>query len=74
MFFPVPEEIVYSFFNLLFGIFWKSINLAYVSQLAEKDLVYEYVFTSQRESHFVPNMDFFAIRSPILSYLELSGI
>ena len=74
VFFPVPGEIVNSFFNFLFGIFWKNINLAYVSQLAEKDLIYDCVFTSQRESHSVTDMDFFAIRSPILSRLELSGI
>ena len=58
--FPVSEEIVYSFFNLFFDIFWNSINLAYVSQLGEEDLVYNYFFTSQRESHSVPDMDFFA--------------
>ena len=33
VFFPVIEEIVYYFFNFLFDIFWKSINLAYVPQL-----------------------------------------
>ena len=38
-FFPVPGEIVYSFFNFLFDIFWNSINLAYVSKLGEEDLV-----------------------------------
>ena len=72
VFFLVPGEIVNSFLNFLFRIFWKSINLVYVSQLGEKDLVYNYVFTSQRESHSGPDMDFFAIHSPILSHLELS--
>ena len=33
----------------------------YVSQLGGEDLVYDYFFTSQRESHSVPDMDFFAI-------------
>ena len=73
-FFPVPEKIVYSFFNLPFDIFWNSINLAYVSQLGEEDFIYSYLFTSERESHFVPDMDFFAIPSLILSHLELSKI
>ena len=34
-------------------------------------LVCDYLFTSQRESHSVPDMDFFAIPSLILSHLEL---
>ena len=33
-------------------------NLAYVSQLGNKDLVSDYIFTSQRESHSVPDMGF----------------
>ena len=74
VFFPVPEKIVYSFPNFPFDIFWNSTNLAYVSQLGEEDFVYNYLFTSERESHFVPDMDFFAIPSLILSHLELSKI
>ena len=73
-FFPVPEEIVYSFFNFLFDIFWNSINLACASQLGEEDFVYDYLFTSQIESHSVPDMDFFAIPSLILCHFELSRI
>ena len=34
-------------------------------------VVYDYLFTSQKESHSVPDMDFFAILSHILSHLEL---
>ena len=34
-------------------------------------MVYDYLFTSQRESHSVPDMYFFAIPSLILSHLEL---
>ena len=49
-------------------------NLAYVSQLGEEDLVYDYLFTFQRESHSASDMDFFAIPSLILSYLELLRI
>ena len=32
LFFSVPEEILYCFFNFLCDIFWDSINVAYVSQ------------------------------------------
>ena len=48
--------------------------MAYVSQLGDEDLVSNYLFTSQREFHSVPDMDFFAIPSFILSDLELSRI
>ena len=49
--------------------------MAYVSKLGEEGLVvYEYLFTFQRESHFVPDMDFFATLLLILSYFELSRI
>ena len=68
------EKIVYSFFNFLFDMFWNSINLVYVPQLGEDDLVYDYLYTSQRESHPVRDMDLFAILSLILSHLELSRI
>ena len=45
VFIPIPEEIEYSFFNFLFDVFWNSIN--------------DHLFTFQRESHSVPDMDFF---------------
>ena len=35
-------------------------------------MVYDYLFTSQRESHSVPDMDFFIISSLRLPHLELS--
>ena len=57
LFFPVPEKIVYSFFNVLFDIL-NSINLAYISQLANEDLVSDYIFTSQKESHSLPDTGF----------------
>ena len=72
--FPIPEEIVYSFFNGLFDMFLNSTNLAYVSQLGEEDLVYDYLFTSQKGSHSLSDMAFFVIFSLILSHLELSRI
>ena len=46
----------------------------YESQLCEEDLVYDYFFTSQRESQSVPDMDSFATPSLVLSHLELSRI
>ena len=58
VFFPVSEEIVYSFFSFSFLIFWNSINLVYVSQLGNEDLVSDYIFTSQRESHSLSDMGF----------------
>ena len=58
-FFPIPEDIAHSLFNILCDIFWDSINLVYVSKLVEEGLVYEFLFTSQRESHSIPDMDFF---------------
>ena len=58
------NKFIYLFLWLAAGksdVFWNAINLAYISQLEEKDLVYNYPFTSQRESHSVPDIDFFAI-------------
>ena len=48
--------------------------MASVSQLGEEHLVYNYLFTSQRESHSVADMGFFATPSFILSHFELSRI
>ena len=41
-----------------FLIFWNSVNLAYISQLGNEDLVSDYIFTSQRESHSLPDTGF----------------
>ena len=46
------------FFSISFLIFWNSIHLTHVSQLGNEDLVDDYIFTSQRESHSLPDMDF----------------
>ena len=35
-------------------------------------MVYDYLFSSLRESHYVPDMDILAIPSLILSHMELS--
>ena len=60
------------FFLIYFGL---NTNLAYVSKLGEEGLViYYYLFTSQRESHFVPDRNFFATLFLILSHFELSRI
>ena len=72
--FPVPGEMVYSFFKIFFDIFWNSISLTQILHFGKEDLVYDYLFTSQRESEFVPDMDFFAIPSHILFPLELLRI
>ena len=58
LFFPVPEEIAYSFFNFLFDILELYKFGLWVSQLGNKDLVSDYIFTSQREPHSIPNMVF----------------
>ena len=55
--FSVLEEIVY-FFNFLFDIFRNSIYLIYVPQLKQEDLVHDYLFTSQKESHSFPDTYF----------------
>ena len=64
---------LYILFSISFLIFWNSINLAYVSQLGNKDLVSDHIFTSQRESHSVPDV-VFCWPSIILFHLELSRI
>ena len=50
-------------------------NLAYVSNFGEEGVVvYNYVFTSQRESNSVPNRDFFATLFLISFHFLLSRI
>ena len=67
VFFPVPEEFVCCFFQYSFWYI-----LAYVSRLGEDGLVvYDYLFSYQRESQSVPDRNIFAIRLLILSHLEL---
>ena len=65
VFFPVPEEIVYSFFNFLFDIFWKSIKLVYVSSL-EKSIWFTVTFLPLRGSLTLFQIWFF-----FLLYLHL---
>ena len=58
LYFFLFQKKVHILFSISFLIFWNNINLAYVSQLGNKDLVSDYIFKSQRESHPVPDMGF----------------
>ena len=50
-------------------------NLVFVSKFGGEGLVvFDYLFTSQRESHSVPDRDFFATLLLISSHFELSRI
>ena len=69
--FYILFSISLSFF-IYFGL---NTNLSYVSKLGEEGLVvYDYLFTSQREPHFVPDRDFFATILLISSHFELLRI
>ena len=70
--FPVPEEVVCSFFNIIFDIFGQNTNLAYVTKLGEKSVVvYNHLFTSQREYQSGPDRDFLATILLISSHFVL---
>ena len=72
VFFPVPEEVVCSFFNILFDIFWAKYKFGQCIQTWRRGfVVYDYLFTSQRESHSVPDRDFFATLLLISSHFVL---
>ena len=59
-------------FLIYFGL---NLNLVYVIKLGEEGVVVEdYLFTSQRKSHSVPDRDYFATILLILSHFELSRI
>ena len=55
-------------------IYIKDISLHhYISPIAEEGLVYDYLFTSEKESHSVPDIDFVLylhLFFPIWSYRE----
>ena len=57
LYFFLFQRKLYILFSISFLIFWSSINLAYVLQLGNKDLVSDHIFTSQRESHSIPDID-----------------
>ena len=48
--------------------------MVYISRLGEEDLVYDYLSTSQRESHSVSDVDFFPILLLMLPHMELLRI
>ena len=56
LYFFLFQRKLYILFSISFLIFWNSINLAYVSQLGNEDLISDYYFTTQKESHSVPDM------------------
>ena len=58
LYFFLFQRKLYILFSISILIFWNSINLACLSQLGNEDLVSGYVFTTERESHSVPDMDF----------------
>ena len=74
LYFSLFKRKLYVLFSISFLIFFAlNINLAYVSKLGEEGLVvYDYLFTSQRKSHSVP--DRISILLLIFSHLELSRI
>ena len=76
VFFPVPEEVVCFSFNIILDIFWAKYKFGLcIKNLGEEGfVVYDYLFTSQRESHSLPDRDFFATLLLILSHFELSRI
>ena len=64
--FPVPEEVVCSFFNILFDLFWAKYKFGLC--------IKPYLFTSQRDSHSVPDRAFFATLLLISFHFVLSRI
>ena len=58
MYFFLFQRKLYILFSIYILIFWNSINLTYVSLFGNKDLVSDYISTSQRESHSIPDIAF----------------
>ena len=57
IFLPVPEEIIYSFFNFLFDVLeYYKFGLCITTW--KQGFVSDHTFTSKRESHSVPGMGF----------------
>ena len=76
LYFFLFQRSLYVLFSISILIYFGlNTNLVYVSKLGEEGLVvYDYLFTSQRECHFVPDRDFFATLLLISSHFELSRI
>ena len=58
LYFFLFQRELYIGFSISFLIFLISINLAYVPQHGNDDLVSDYIFTSQKKSHSVSDMCF----------------
>ena len=72
-YFPVPEEVVCSFFNILFDIFWAKYKFGLSIKTWRRGFGFlQLYFYVSKESHSVPDRDFlFARLLLILSGLEL---
>ena len=58
LYFFLFQRKLYIIFSISFLILWNSVDLAYASQLGNEDLVSDYIFTSQRGPHPVPDTGF----------------
>ena len=67
LYFFLFQRKFYILFSISCLIFCNSINLAFVSQLRNEDLVSDYIFISQRESQSVPDMGLSRINLPKLT-------
>ena len=76
LFFFLFQRKLYVLFSISFLIYFGlNTNFPYVSKLGEEGLVvYDYLFTSQIESHSLPNRRFFATLLLISSHFDLSRI
>ena len=74
-FFPVPEEVVCSFFNILFDIFWAKYKFGLCIKTWRRGFgCLRLSFLPLRESLTVPDRDFFATLLLIWFHFELSRI
>ena len=70
--FLVPEEVVCSFFNIIFDIFWAKYKFGLCNKTWRKGVVvYNHLFTSQREYQSGPDRDFLATILLISSHFVL---
>ena len=76
LYFFLFQRRFYFLFSISFLIYFGlNTNLAYVSTFGRKGLVvYDYLFTSQGKSYFVPVRDFFATQLLISAHVELLRI
>ena len=73
--FPFPEEVIYSFFNILFDIFWAKYKFGLCIKTWRRGFgCLRLSFLPLRESLTVPDRDFFATLLLIWFHFELSRI